>query len=98
MGEPGPVLHRAWGPSVLSLLPQPACIRSAWRPRSDLQQQHGVVRPADAHRRRLGCQLGERPGVADGLDAQARSEEHTSELQSRFGISYAVFCLKKKKK
>src|ERR1043166_9674905 len=24
----------------------------------------------------------------------ARSEEHTSELQSRFGISYAVFCLK----
>src|ERR1043166_6689169 len=26
-----------------------------------------------------------------------RSEEHTSELQSRFGNSYAVFCLKKKK-
>jgi len=26
-----------------------------------------------------------------------RSEEHTSELQSRFGISYAVFCLKTKK-
>src|ERR1043166_9774577 len=25
-----------------------------------------------------------------------RSEEHTSELQSRFGISYAVFSLKKK--
>src|ERR1043166_8351021 len=25
-----------------------------------------------------------------------RSEEHTSELQSRFGISYAVFFLKKK--
>src|ERR1043166_856575 len=28
------------------------------------------------------------------LEALARSEEHTSELQSRFGISYAVFCLK----
>ncbi len=27
-----------------------------------------------------------------------RSEEHTSELQSRKRISYAVFCLKKKKK
>ena len=27
----------------------------------------------------------------------ARSEEHTSELQSRPHISYAVFCLKKKK-
>src|ERR1044071_4048032 len=26
----------------------------------------------------------------------ARSEEHTSELQSRVDISYAVFCLKKK--
>src|ERR1043166_8874064 len=30
------------------------------------------------------------------LSRGARSEEHTSELQSRFGISYAVFCLKKK--
>src|SRR5881275_833155 len=28
----------------------------------------------------------------------ARSEEHTSELQSHGTISYAVFCLKKKKK
>src|ERR1043166_9767299 len=26
-----------------------------------------------------------------------RSEEHTSELQSRFGISYAVFCSKKRR-
>src|SRR3546814_2660421 len=29
---------------------------------------------------------------------QARSEEHTSELQSLMRSSYAVFCLKKKKK
>src|SRR3546814_4733182 len=29
---------------------------------------------------------------------EARSEEHTSELQSLMHISYAVFCLKKKKK
>src|SRR3546814_5515814 len=29
---------------------------------------------------------------------QQRSEEHTSELQSLMRISYAVFCLKKKKK
>src|SRR3546814_2660334 len=28
---------------------------------------------------------------------QVRSEEHTSELQSLMRISYAVFCLKKKK-
>ena len=32
------------------------------------------------------------------FDAQQRSEEHTSELQSHSFISYAVFCLKKKKK
>src|SRR3546814_2249753 len=30
------------------------------------------------------------------LDVHARSEEHTSELQSLMRISYAVFCLKKK--
>src|SRR3546814_5078680 len=30
-------------------------------------------------------------------DAGGRSEEHTSELQSLMRISYAVFCLKKKK-
>src|SRR3546814_9983677 len=30
-------------------------------------------------------------------DARIRSEEHTSELQSLMRISYAVFCLKKKK-
>src|SRR3546814_9361189 len=29
---------------------------------------------------------------------EARSEEHTSELQSLMRISYAVFCLKKQKK
>ena len=28
---------------------------------------------------------------------ESRSEEHTSELQSLSSISYAVFCLKKKK-
>src|SRR3546814_7608866 len=32
------------------------------------------------------------------LTRQSRSEEHTSELQSLMRISYAVFCLKKKKK
>src|SRR3546814_9049116 len=42
--------------------------------------------------------------LADGRDialpplAAARSEEHTSELQSLMRISYAVFCLKKTKR
>src|SRR3546814_6067162 len=34
----------------------------------------------------------------DGYVYFRRSEEHTSELQSLMRISYAVFCLKKKKK
>src|SRR3546814_1645128 len=37
------------------------------------------------------------PMAEKGL-AKVRSEEHTSELQSLMRISYAVFCLKKKKK
>src|SRR3546814_1268703 len=36
-----------------------------------------------------------RPGMRN--EKQKRSEEHTSELQSLMRISYAVFCLKKKK-
>src|SRR3546814_1794395 len=55
----------------------------------------------------------QRPGIVDayactgahtveqrlvGRVGEARSEEHTSELQSLMRISYAVFCLKKKKK
>src|SRR3546814_1741160 len=34
----------------------------------------------------------------EGQAVAARSEEHTSELQSLMRISYAVFCLKKKKR
>src|SRR3546814_2366631 len=36
--------------------------------------------------------------VRNIVSQDARSEEHTSELQSLMRISYAVFCLKKKKK
>src|SRR3546814_1915176 len=35
--------------------------------------------------------------VRAAKDVHQRSEEHTSELQSLMRISYAVFCLKKKK-
>src|SRR3546814_5576244 len=38
------------------------------------------------------------PRGADDARRLGRSEEHTSELQSLMRISYAVFCLKKKKK
>src|SRR3546814_10812838 len=46
----------------------------------------------------VGARVGEYPRqctIAGGNDH--RSEEHTSELQSLMRISYAVFCLKKKK-
>src|SRR3546814_3184564 len=38
------------------------------------------------------------PRVEAELQRLNRSEEHTSELQSLMRISYAVFCLKKKKR
>src|SRR3546814_10063499 len=46
-------------------------------------------RTTTAHIRRSHCRSSGR---------EARSEEHTSELQSLMRISYAVFCLKKKTK
>src|SRR3546814_14720761 len=44
--------------------------------------------------------VGDEPGdeLVGQLGEALRSEEHTSELQSLMRISYAVFCLKKKKK
>src|ERR1051325_11998263 len=38
------------------------------------------------------------PGHYKQFGCSGRSEEHTSELQSPYVISYAVFCLKKKNK
>src|SRR3546814_7247531 len=70
-------------------------------------QYVGIVAKGVEHR--VEQRLGEhrRPQVTDTcrIDAImiaafariARSEEHTSELQSLMRISYAVFCLKKKK-
>src|SRR3546814_5923806 len=64
----------------------------------------GVEPLAPGLRDRLSLTGGSRPacGAAPALLSEARlpprSEEHTSELQSLMRISYAVFCLKKKKK
>src|SRR3546814_6416905 len=41
---------------------------------------------------------GHRPWIEVACVKAYRSEEHTSELQSLMRLSYAVFCLKKKKK
>src|SRR3546814_4901437 len=54
-----------------------------------------------ARRTRQSDRLGaSSPGACQPLPTseRGRSEEHTSELQSLMRISYAVFCLKKKKK
>src|SRR3546814_6201026 len=66
------------------------------RPSPDRTQQRG-----DSLRSFLPARDGEGGAVRAGLPSDAgavftaRSEEHTSELQSLMRISYAVFCLKK---
>src|SRR3546814_2830325 len=54
-------------------------------------------RYADAATQGIREILGLQPGEALPAAAIDRSEEHTSELQSLMRISYAVFCLKKKR-
>src|SRR3546814_4241991 len=62
--------------------------------RSDLNGFAGRGIPAFARRGFLNLELAE---AVEGNLFAPRSEEHTSELQSLMRISYAVFCLKKKK-
>src|SRR3546814_2122234 len=50
----------------------------------------------DSHRNGHGW-TDARKSIWDSVNTYYRSEEHTSELQSLMRISYAVFCLKKKK-
>src|SRR3546814_4560143 len=57
--------------------------RSSWSSASASRQTQGLIRPTH---------------LPDNEFDAPRSEEHTSELQSLMRISYAVFCLKKKKK
>src|SRR3546814_7769294 len=60
---------------------------------------HDLQREAGGDRRIEGIAAALEDGHADrrGDPVGRRSEEHTSELQSLMRISYAVFCLKKKK-
>src|SRR3546814_2554142 len=44
-----------------------------------------------------GVTMADGTPVLGNVELKGRSEEHTSELQSLMRISYAVFCLKKKK-
>src|SRR3546814_8251000 len=81
---------------VMEVLPgDPAALMLGVNARPDtlaaLRAEMGLDQPAAA---RYLAWLG---GLAIG-DFGTRSEEHTSELQSLMRISYAVFCLQKKKK
>src|SRR3546814_6548950 len=68
----------------------------------ETQRLVGEQRRRHQRQRRILCAADhdfavERRAAADpDLVHEARSEEHTSELQSLMRISYAVFCLKKK--
>src|SRR3546814_9684066 len=93
---PYPTLFRS--DTSTSGSPEPMRITS-----SKSTDRNGTAAPADpAGDRRSGPDC--RDDAARGgerarphRDQVARSEEHTSELQSLMRISYAVFCLKKKK-
>src|SRR3546814_10259690 len=75
----------------------------SWRTNQDRAVRHKALQVAQ---RRVQTALGKlAPGESHAANAELaaalarlRSEEHTSELQSLMRISYAVFCLKKKKK
>src|SRR3546814_4909414 len=67
-----------------------ARLQGQFRRRAVRAQRRGAGR-TEEHR------TGRGPGAGPGLARAGRSEEHTSELQSLMRISYAVFCLKKKK-
>src|SRR3546814_14012910 len=76
-----------------TLFPYTTLFRSPARnPISAIMGRNGRFRSRTSPLERDGH--GPRP---DHDQAVGRSEEHTSELQSLMRISYAVFCLKKKK-
>src|SRR3546814_3467265 len=87
-----------------TLFPYTTRFRSRKPPRRETRRAEGA-----AVRRRSARAVADRVerggagrGAGDrrfrrGVGRRARSEEHTSELQSLMRISYAVFCLKKKK-
>src|SRR3546814_3148831 len=95
--------HAFGGPEVLSVdeVPTPKAgrgevlvrVEAAWVNPVDYKIRNGGFVPADQLPMAAGREVA-------GVVAQcgARSEEHTSELQSLMRISYAVFCLKKTKK
>src|SRR3546814_5028998 len=82
-----------------TLFPYTTLFRSSAEPRLGLgnsayqRSERDVVEDAEMRKQQIVLKH-----HSYGPFMQRRSEEHTSELQSLMRISYAVFCLKKKKK
>src|SRR3546814_5908254 len=84
-------------------LPDALPISPSWRSSAEGRRSSISGMASSRKRRRTTSQTWFPASGAVGRDEQEtrsatwRSEEHTSELQSLMRISYAVFCLKKKK-
>src|SRR3546814_1874269 len=91
-----------------TLFPYTTLFRSARRMRIERERYARLYGPTAGDRIRLAdtdllIEVERDLSAGGGNEAvfgggKVRSEEHTSELQSLMRISYAVFCLKKKKK
>src|SRR3546814_4990371 len=79
----------AAGPPHGALAPRPL--------RGDRPVLHAADPRGAARHDRAGVNGAYRCSTRSAITISRRSEEHTSELQSLMRISYAVFCLKKKK-
>src|SRR3546814_8680992 len=89
-----------------TLFPYTTLFRSQRLTQADAQGERAVVSREDMQEHLAVFEKENNPDhakfrrqVINAVDkVKKRSEEHTSELQSLMRISYAVFCLKKKKK
>src|SRR3546814_1289920 len=93
--DPGPVLAARWHRAHRRHLPRSADLPRAAGVQSRPRRDRGRGFPLAQHRRARPAE-GRLAGLLRPYPL-TRSEEHTSELQSLMRISYAVFCLKKKK-
>src|SRR3546814_7170730 len=84
----GIVLIAAWMPSAAK-----SCISSSYKSATVRGRRASILSSPRLVRQSRRCAM-----KSNSISSNSRSEEHTSELQSLMRISYAVFCLKKKKK
>src|SRR3546814_3908608 len=83
--------RRDLGPAHVRVLPQQRAPEDGGSPHEPARHRH-------LNATRAGTPVLEVSPGEESMSRSERSEEHTSELQSLMRISYAVFCLKKKKK